>query len=465
MYRRRLAGFAGKKIIAILVALAVVSMAFAQTVSMSNTLEARPVILVNGGAAQWAWGADRSDGALFKDTLDVSGETADGRGKFKASVYEFFKVVDPAGAGLLNIVPRFGFTAPSGDVIATYKVLDFLAFGIATYHAPYNAGGYLNAAYEMPGVPDHGEGASYWYENGNKNGNKWDAFGSATQWNGIFATFLGDGVGVDGLKASIYFNNDLFNKNTFSLGVLGGYWGELFSVSAKYDGAFGNQSATVDEGATAMAKAAGYSISAASPWGLNAGSYDKKSDYTHNFAAGVEYAGLKDLTVGIKLGAAFNAVFSRTGSDQNQHFGVGVGADFDFRNNITDKVWARVGFGNTKGTSYKVLPFGVGNNLKYAIGGDFDAVFTFDIAYLQDGLNKKLKEADGKQTAANSMDIYVYPRFEFTLGKKNTFVFGVKNDVIGHLSYVEKDNNDWAHTKVWGDQVRVEIPIKWTYKF
>jgi hypothetical protein len=452
-----------KKIIAILVALAVVSTVFAQTVSMSNTLEARPVIQINGAKAAWAWGADRSDGALLKDTIDVSGETGDGRGKFKAEVYEFFKVVDPAGTGLLNVVPRLGFTSPTANVIATYKPLDFLAFGIATFHGFLSAGAYLNAAYGMPGIADHGEGASYWYENGNKNGNKWDAFGSANQWSGIFVTFLGEGVGVDGLKASVYFDNDLFNKNTFSIGVLGGYWGDIFAVSAKYDGTFGNQSATVDDGAKALATAGGYSISAASPWGLNAGSYDKKADYTHNFAAGVAYHGLKELAVGIDLGAAFNAVFSRSGSDQNQHFGVGIGADFDFRNNIKDNVWARVGFGNTKGTAAKVLPFGFGNNLTYTIGGDFDAVFSFDIAYCQDSLSRKLKEA--KTTDPNSMDIYVYPRFQFSIDGKNTFVFGVKNDVIGHLEYTEKDNNDWAHTKVYGEQVRVEIPLKWTHKF
>ena len=59
-------------------------MAFAQTVSMSNTVEMRPVITVNNGAAAWNWAAEgRQDGSMFADTIDASGETGDGRGKFK----------------------------------------------------------------------------------------------------------------------------------------------------------------------------------------------------------------------------------------------------------------------------------------------------------------------------------------------------------------------------------------------
>ena len=62
-------------------------MAFAQTVNMSNTVEMRPVITVNGGRAAWSWAPlDRKDGAIFADELEASGETGDGRGKFLGRV-------------------------------------------------------------------------------------------------------------------------------------------------------------------------------------------------------------------------------------------------------------------------------------------------------------------------------------------------------------------------------------------
>ena len=433
-----------KKIIAILLALAVVSMAFAQTVNMSNTLETRPVITVNNGTTAWSWGAERFDGAFLRDTIEASGETGDGRGKFDGKVYGNIGFNEPNApvTGIMNVVPRIGLACGIGaDFIGTYKATDFLAFGVSTWMAPYAAGGYLGSVFNMPRVNDGNENGSWWTAGGNQ-GDNWGAWGDANWWNGAFVTFLGDGVGIDGLKASLRFNADYINKNTFSFGAQVTYNPELFGVTLRYDGTFGDNDAT-----------------------LPAGSNERKGYYNHEIAAGVAFRGLKDLAVGIDLGAAFDAVFSKGASGHaNSIYGAGVGATFDFRNSITDKLWARVGFGQSEGVTYKVLPFGVGNELVYKIGGDYDATFSFELAYLQNGLDRKLKEADGKRTLANSNDIYVYPRFAFTMGK-SSFVFGVKNDVSGHLEYTEKNENDWAYTKLFGDQVRVEIPIKWTYKF
>jgi len=424
-----------KKIIAILLALAVVSMAFAQTVNMSNTLETRPTVYVNGGAAAWEWAAERQTGAFLRNTVEASGETGDGRGKFDAWVYEDLRVTDPAGAGLLNILPRIGFTAPWADVAASYKAADFLAFGFGTKMLPYVVGGYLGSVYDFPGV-DGGR------ENGSAFNADW-AWNSANFWNGAFVTFLGDGVGFDGFKASLRFCDDWLNKNSFSFGVHASYDAGIFGASVKYDGTFG---------------ANGSAFTVAN----NKGIVDRKGDYTHEFALGVAYRGLKELAVGIDLGAAFDAILGKDANGNSTKMGIGASANFDFRNGITNKVWGRVGFGTVYGQSYKVLPFGVGDELTYAIGGDYNSKFIFEIAYLQNGMNDKLKTA--LATPGNSADIYVYPSFSFTMGK-NDFLFGVKNDITGHLSYVEKTADDWAHTKVWGDAVRVEIPIKWTYHF
>ena len=422
-------------------------MAFAQTISMSNTVEMRPVITVNSGSAAWNWAAEnREDGSMFADVLQASGETADGRGKFIGQVRTDLLVKDPAGAGLMNIMPRIGLKIRDARFLGTYKALDFLAFGFGNWQEPYSAGAYLSAAYEMV-RPAGGDEDGSWWTNEGWAGDVWGAWNSANNWAGAFVTFLGEGVGIDGFKASLILNNDWFNKNTASFAIQLGYSADLFGVTALYDGAFGTQSA--GEGVTNNGQ-------------LPVGAYDSKSDYAHNINLGVAFHGLKDLPVGIELGAAFAAAFSKVGATSSSKFSVGVGSEFDFRNNITDKVMVRVGFGNVDNESVKVLPFGVGNLLTYVIGGDYDAKFSFETWYMQNALNQKLK--DSKATTANSNDIYIYPRFQFSMGK-STFVFGVKNDINGHMEYVDKTDNDWAYTKLFGDQVRVEIPIKWTYNF
>ena len=434
-----------KKIIAILLALAVVSMAFAQTVSMNNVLETRPVILINGGAGQWSWAAEREDGAFFKDTINAEAETADGRGKAKANVSSTLRVVDAASTGLLNVLPRIGITSPVANAAASYKATDFLAFGFGSmnsYMLHYAVGGYGSTVQGMPGLDGGRENASALFPG-------WLAWNGSEFMNGAFVEFLGGGVGLDGFKAALIFDNDWLNKNTFSFALQVGYDAGIFGVTAKYDGTFGTQ------GGGNTAYTAGVT---AVPYGLAA----NKGNYAHDFAVGVKYRGLEDLAVGIGLGAAFDVNIAKAGVGYTA-FGVGLQADFNFRNGITDTLWAKVGFGqDATGTSVKVLPFAVGTELKYAIGGDYDAQFVFELAYGQGALTDKLKTA--LATPANSNDIYIYPSFSFTMGKSN-FLFGVKNDVAGHLTYTEKTPDDWAHTRVFGDQVRVEIPIRWTYTF
>ena len=137
-------------------------MAFAQTVNMSNTVETRPVITVNGARSAWNWGAnDRKDGAILSDTVEASGETGDGRGKFRASVDTDLLTVDPAGTGLLNVMPRIALKVRGANFLGTYKALDYLAFGFGTSHEPYAAGAYLNSVFEMPQANGGNENGSW----------------------------------------------------------------------------------------------------------------------------------------------------------------------------------------------------------------------------------------------------------------------------------------------------------------
>jgi hypothetical protein len=414
-----------KKIIAILVALAVVSMAFAQTVSVSNELYTEPTVIVNGANTAWHWG----DNSLLRDRIDFSGETADGRAKFYGRVGTRLGITAPDGTGLLNVIPRIGIVQDTQnawwwDLGATYRFTDYLAFGMGSGEGSlhYKAGGYTG-----------GCGDIYWENNADfspANGlfGAWKNY-ARVQGNGIFLAFLGDGVGVDGFTAVLGFDNDWFNKNmaSFNFGVK--YTAiDALGLSARYHGSFGKQyhSATLSDAA----------------YGAFDGSADRKSDYAHEFYVGASYSGLKDLAIGIDLGAGFIAKLGREQSTITNLMGASLSSTFDFRNDMTDQVWVTVGFGRFTDAggnvvSAKVLPFGVGNKFTYKIGGDFDAKFTFDVAYMQDYLERKIKENPGMRTAANSMDIYVSPAFNWTIGK-STFEIGLRNDVKGHLAYTEK---------------------------
>ena len=440
-----------KKIIAILVALAVVSMAFAQTVSVKNELYTCPVITVNGANCAWSW----DDNTMLRDRIDFSAETADGRAKVYGRVGTRLAITDPAGAGLLNVLPRIGIVQSTQnawwwDLGATYKCTDFLAFGMGSGEGSlhYKAGGYTG-----------GCGDIYWENNADFNGAN-GMFGSwknyaRVQGNGIFVALLGGGIGLDGFTAVLGFDNDWFNKNmaSFNFGVK--YNADVFGVSARYHGSFGDQYHS--------------NVIANAAYGATTGSADRKSDYSHEFYVGANYSGLKDLAVGIDLGAGFLAQLGRTQSTATNRMAASIQSSFDFRNGITDALWLTVGFGrftdgNNNVVSAKVLPFGIGNKLAYKIGGDYNATFKFDIAYMQDFLSRKLKDSDGKVSPNFSMDIYISPSFSWTMGK-STFEIGLRNDVKGHLGYTEKTANDWAFTRVFGDEAKIRIPMSWTYQF
>lgn len=417
-----------KKGIAILIAFALITMAFAQKVNMVNELYTEPRINVGGGTAAWEW----ADTNLLRERLIANGETADGRGKYFGRVETRLIVVDPNGNGLLNILPRIGISTPVAHMAGTYRITDYLAFGIGSNFLHKKAGAYTSGCGDIYWAEDSDFGCAGGLFAASKNY-------AHVQTRGIFAALLGNGIGLDGFTAVLGFNNDWFNKNMASFFLGAKYKTDLFGISTRWHGTFGSNGATLPNG-----------------------SAERKSDYNHEFYVGANFSGLKDLPVGIELGAGFLAKLSKAGSVTNSNFAVSAQSEFNFRNGIKDAVWLTVGFGKFNNETAKILPFGIGNKLSYEIGGDYDASFGFDVAYMQDYLTKDLKSA--KATGASSMDIYVSPAFSWTMGK-SSFEIALRNDIKGHLQYTDKSSDDWAFTRVFGDEVLVCIPITWTYKF
>lgn len=425
-----------KKGIAILIAFALITMAFAQKVNAENELYTEPRINVGGGRAAWQW----TDNIMLRNRLIANGETADGRGKFFGRVETRLMIVDPNGNGLLNVLPRIGIATPVAHMAGTYRITDYLAFGMGSNFLHKKAGAYTSGCGDIYWAEDSDFGCAGGLFAASKNY-------AHVQTKGIFAALLGDGIGLDGFTAVLGFNNDWFNKNMASFCVGAKYKLDLFGISARWHGTFGDEYTRADIVPAAFAAS---------------GSADRKSDYNHEFYVGANFSGLKDLPVGIELGAGFLAKLSKAGSVTNSNFAVSAQSEFDFRNGIKDAVWLTLGFGKFNNETAKILPFGIGNKLSYEIGGDYDASFGFDVAYMQDYLTSDLKSA--KTTGASSMDIYVSPVFSWTMGK-SSFEIALRNDIKGHLEYTEKNNNDWAFTRVFGDEVLVCIPITWTYKF
>ncbi|MBP5794340.1 MAG: hypothetical protein J6W46_12000, partial [Spirochaetaceae bacterium] len=123
-----------KKIIAILLALAVVSMAFAQTVSISNELSTDPTITINGGTTYWGF-----DSAFLTDKVTGEAITADGRAKVKGVVKFQIETLTPLqNESILSFKPRWSWNSLANDkdsnnrsgVAAILKPVDWLEIGI-----------------------------------------------------------------------------------------------------------------------------------------------------------------------------------------------------------------------------------------------------------------------------------------------------------------------------------------------
>lgn len=476
-----------KKIIAILLALAVVSMAFAQTVSISNELSTSPCITINRGQTYWGF-----DSAFLEDKVTGEAITADGRAKVKGVVKFDLDTLSPNEESILSFKPRWSWNSLADNgagnrsaVAAVLKPWDFLEIGIGNLGC---------VGYDFGAGPnlDWSEWST-WYAYGFNTipgvAGKWQRLSSLV-YDGIHVAY----VGVPGLKigagltsarsqnnsigdstGSAQNRNTMIKKgmfNGFSLGAT--YGNDIFGVGAIYKGNFGTETGT-------LAKES------------------DKAYQDHTLYANITFNGLQEAKIGTKLYADvafhsakasnliawsyYDSVAKKSVSKNNTSvtsFFFNVGAGFNFRNGISDDVTVGVGYYKIGSTTSKVLPFHIRNTINYSVSSD--ARFQFVLGYSQSGLAEKKTVAGANNanknliTAAESTSmtpttdngygwlVYAYPNFSFSMGA-HSFNMGVKSIVWGDIVPHAKQGHEWAWTGLRGQEAKVIFPISWTYTF
>jgi len=481
-----------KKIIAILLALAVVSMAFAQTVSVSNTLSTEPVITIDGGNHYWGFGG----GNTLREEVVGEAVTADGRAKVKGRIRFDLQTLDPSESSVLNLKPRWSWNSKAdahdgnrSSVAALLKPFDWLEVGI---------GNLDDVGYAF------GVGPNFSWANWSDK-YEWGfntIIGLAGKWQGAHS-LIKDGiqvayVGVPGLKvgfglASAFNETNQWGAQNYQTmvkkGVFRGpalaaqYSADLFNVGVKWSGNFG---ATAND-----ATAAATTTTAAG---------NDKAAQEHQIYAAFEFKGLNEAKIGTSLYAAVGyymskaspiefwdyydnvagAVVTRNNTAVSS-FLFGVGAGFNFRNGISDDVAVTVGYNKIGSTTSKVLPFCVRNNLKYSVSSD--ANFNLEMCYSQNGLAEKTIVKGTENTNAALLTtgaagaaltpttdndfgwlIAVRPAFSFSMGA-HSFNFAVQTVVFGDIVPHAKSGHEWSWTGLRGRKANVGFPISWGYKF
>ncbi|MBR3814026.1 MAG: hypothetical protein IKK38_09160 [Spirochaetaceae bacterium] len=450
-----------KKIIAILLALAVVSMAFAQTVSISNTLKSEPTITIDGGAHYWGFAND----FMLRDEVNADASTADGRARVKARVRFDLQPLTPTEKTILNVKPRWSWNsqcgAPDGrrtSVAAWLKPFDFLEVGIGNFDGVDSGWGIVpNLSWYM--------GPEYF---------KWgfnETVGLAGKYQNIHQ-LINDGIQVKyigvpnleigfGLRSAGDLDKEtMIKKGMFNGAALGAtYNTDLFGLGIKWAGNFGAEN------------------------GVEANNSDKAYQ-DHLILAGITFRGLQEAKIGTTLEATVGFYTEKASAIKNANtattaFIIGVASSFNFRNGITDRLSVEVGYNKVGSKTSKVLPFTVRNKLGYSVSSD--ANFSFDLMYSQVGLLEKTKAtaagnngtnfggnvAKGLNGATETEKVWligVKPTFSWNMGA-HSFEIGVATKVIGNIEPHPKSGWEWGWTGLKGIEAEVGIPVSWKYTF
>jgi hypothetical protein len=496
-----------KKIVAILLALAVVSMAFAQTVSISNTVKSEPQVTIDGGNQYWGF----ANNFFLREEVNGEAITADGRAKVKGRIRFDLQTMDPYETSILSFKPRWSWNSSANaadgnrsSVAAVLKPWDIIEIGVGNLDDvgyAFSTGPGLNGNWAEPWV--------YGFNNIPNLGSEWQNQHELIK-DGIQVLF----TGVDSLKIGVGFRSassdlrTMVKKGMFNgLAIGASYDTDLFQVGAKYGGNFGwtaekNQSVAAANAAVTAAQVAGNayipSVSTVAVASSNTAEGNDKAYQDHTIYAGFTFKGLQEAKIGTTIDAAVGfytekASALKNGSTQTTAFLFGAGAGFNFRNGIKDDIHVLVGYVKQGSTSAKVLPFAVTNNISYTV--DSDATFSFKLAYVQTGLSEKksgtasnntnyyyntmsgiqVLDANGNVTTAGAKAspltagqygwlIGAQPNFSWNMGA-HSFSLGVKAVTLGDIVPHAKNGWEWSWTGLRGRKAIVSFPLSWTYTF
>ena len=483
-----------KKIIAILLALAVVSMAFAQTVSISNTLSTGPEIEINGGANYWGFGNSN----FLRDEVNGEAVTADGRAKVKGRIRFDIQTLAPNETSILSFKPRWSWNsnanANDGNrscVAAVLKPWDFLEIGIGNLDEV----GYARGA----GQNFDWSEWSTWYKWGYnlipglvgrwQRANDLVYDGVHVVYTGVSNLWIGAGLSSarnEKNEQGFTERETMIKKGMFNgLSIGAGYNADLFSVGAVWKGNFGTEngyltSETSDKAFQDHTIYASFTFKGLQEAKIGTNIYVGVGFYTAKASRLVDWAGYVN-----QNNTALNFTVDAAGNKHLYNASVtsflfDVGANFNFRNGISDDVAVAVGYYKIAGVTSKVLPFCVRNTIKYSASSD--ATFAFTLGYSQSGLAEKKQVAATQNTNTTPINIatngvftpttkgeagyliFAYPSFTWSMGA-HSFNMGVRTTVNGEIVPHAKTGWEWAWTGLKGDTAHVDFPISWTYTF
>ena len=495
-----------KKIIAILLALAVVSMAFAQTVSISNTLSTEPQVTIDGGNQYWGF----ANNFFIREEVNGEAITADGRARVKGRIRFDLQTIDPYETSILSFKPRWSWNsadnAADGNrsvVGASLRPWDFLQIDVGNLGDTYafGLGPSLSGQWTEPWTSGFAP-----------------ISGIAGGWENIH-NLIGDGIevlftGVENLRIGVGFRSaggdlrTMIKKGMFNGLALGAKFdSEFFEVGAKYAGNFGYTAEKTDvvkvDGAAVLANQVAGQNAAASGTQYSVASSttaagNDKAYQDHLIYAGFTFKGLQEAKVGTTIDAEVGfytekASALKNKSTQTTAFLFGAGAGFNFRNGIKDDVHVLVGYVKSGSDTAKVLPFAITNSISYTV--DSDATFSFKLTYAQNGLKEKksatasdntnyyyntmstaqVLDANGNVTTAGAKAsprvsgdygwlIGAKPEFSWNMGASK-FSIGVKAVTLGDIVPHAKNGWEWSWTGLRGRKAVVSFPLSWTYTF
>ena len=451
-----------KKIVAILLALAVVSMAFAQTVSISNKLSTEPFITINNGINYWGFTTSN----FLRDEVNGTAQTADGRAMVKARIRFDLQSLAPNETTILNVKPRWSWNSKANDtdgnnrsgVAAWLKPFDFLEVGIGNFNdvdagwgVVPNLSWYMGPEYFKWGFNETISLAGK-YQNVHQLIND----GIQVKYIGIPNLEIGFGLSSAGAERETMIKKGMFNGA--ALGAT--YNTDLFGVGFKWAGNFGAEN------------------------GVEANNSDKAYQ-DHLVLAGFTFKGLQEAKIGTTLEATVGFYTEKASAVKNANtaktsFIIGVAGSFNFRNGISDRLSLEVGYNKVGSKTSKVLPFTIRNKLAYSVSSD--ASFSLDAMYSQVGLVEKTKATASKNTGtafggtvSNALKgdgsdtneawlIGLKPTFSWKNGA-HAFEIGLKTNVIGSIEPHPKSGWEWGWTGLKGIKAEIYFPLSWTYNF
>ena len=478
-----------KKIIAILLALAVVSMAFAQTVSIQNTLSTDPEVEINGGTSYWGF----ANSNILREQVVGEAVTADGRAKVKGRIRFDIETLMPDETSILSVKPRWSWNSNAGNhndgnrscVAAVLKPFDWLELGIGNLDEV----GYARGA--GPNF-DWSEWSTWYQWNFNTIPGlvgRWQR-ASDLVYDGVHVVYTGVPnlwIGA-GLSSARNEKNEqgateretMLKKGMFNgLSIGAGYDADLFGVGAVWKGNFGMENGTTaetnDKAYQDHTIYASFTFKGLQEAKIGTNLYAAVGFYTAKASKLVDWSGY----VGGEKGNALKDADGKLYNASVTSFLFDIGANLNFRNGISDDIAVAVGYYKIAGLTSKVLPFCVRNTIKYSASSD--ATFAFTLGYSQSGLAEKKSVAAASNLQANSITpasgtttpttlggagwlVFAYPSFSWTMGA-HSFNLGVRTTVDGDIVPHAKSGHEWSWTGLKGNKATVDFPLSWTYTF